>query len=104
MLYEINDYEWELEGDLSCSVWLNFSVKAKCDGVRVWDAEIIIASVECVGVTFSMNRRDLICDGTNSGPALPGDLLNWFEDRFAAKCNQKFVDEIVEKNLQKILN
>lgn len=104
MRYTVSNYEWELNGDLDCSVWLDFEIKCKCDGVRVWDAEILVATIECAGVTFSINRSEIICDGCRDNPPIPSDLANWFVSRFAGKCvNDAFAAEVAEQYKQKII-
>ena len=79
-------HEWELEGDLAASVFLNLSFMATVRGNMLDELKLI--NVSATAITFAMHQTDVVCDGASPGfgrqpnPELPDDLLYWFARRF----------------------
>lgn len=85
MRLDVEDYEWELEGDLSTSVFFDLDFIGKVNGLGLGELRLINITPKCV--TFASHSSDIVCDGSGvSGrrpnPALPPALLEWFANRF----------------------
>ena len=83
MRISIQSHEWELEGDLSMSVWLDLVFTVTVHALGIDTAEVCCVTV--TGVTFVMQRQELICDGAGGNPLLPIELRSWLASRFLSE-------------------
>lgn len=83
MRISIQSHEWELEGDLSTSVWLDLDFAVKVNGLGIDTIEL--RRVHVSGATFVMQRQELICDADCGNPLLPIELRSWLASRFLSE-------------------
>lgn len=73
-------YEWELEGDLAASVFLELAFEARVVGISLMSLQLIQLDVD--GVTFATSNSDIVCDGRGKNASLPPALRRWFAGEF----------------------
>lgn len=73
-------YEWELEGDLAASVFLELAFEARVVGQSLVSLTPIEWSID--GITFVIGRSELICDGTGKNADVPVQMQRWLTGRF----------------------
>ena len=81
MRIQIDIYQWELEGDLQATAWLDLVFEVRTRHHEVESIELLKDETNLQGVTFSRNKSEIICDG-EEGPDLPDSLWLWFIERF----------------------
>ena len=83
MRISIQNHEWELEGDLNVSVWLDLDFVVTVTGIGIDRLEL--RRVHVSGATFVMQRQELICDGDGGNPLLPIEFRSWLASRFLSE-------------------
>ena len=81
MRIQIDNYLWELEGDLQASVFLDLVFEVRTRHHEVESIELLKDETNLQGVTFARGDKEIICDG-EEGPDLPDALWLWFIERF----------------------
>ena len=109
MRLSVCDYEWELEGDLSTSVFFDLEFSGKVNGLGLDELELKSVTAKCV--TFANRGSDIVCDGTGMtgrrpNPDLPPVLLSWFANRFRDEwdARQSLREEFREKLEQEAID
>lgn len=83
MLIAVKNHEWELEGDLNVSVWLDLDFVVTVTGLGIDTLEL--HRVHVSGATFVMQRQELICDADCGNPLLPIEFRSWLASRFLSE-------------------